>query len=168
MIEMLWNHFIISFRRVKKHTGYYLLAVTLQTIGFIGLLNNFLMYRIYGQLSLIMIISALIIFALSRVGGINSRNTMTEFSVRKLLGATSRNIYTLLVIESLHISVTAALLSLIILDLNVFDEAVSIRSYFNPPDIINLIFLVTSIFVVSILTGLIPAYRLSKIDLAQR
>lgn len=165
---MLWNHFVISFRKIRKHTGYYLVGVALQTIGFIGLLHSFLMYRLYGQTSLIMFISALIIFALSRIGNINSRTALTEFGVRKLLGATSKSIYMLLIIESLYISVASALLSLIILDLNLFGEAFFIRSYFNPPDMINFIFLLVSIIFVSILTGLIPAYRLSKIDLAQR
>ncbi|ELR70720.1 hypothetical protein C900_03493 [Fulvivirga imtechensis AK7] len=126
------------------------------------------MYRQYGQIPFIMIVSALIIFVLSRIGGVNSRTAITEFSVRKLLGATSGNIYTLLVIESFYISMTSVLLSLIILDLNIFNEVVSIRSYFSPPDIINLTFLVASIVFVSVLTGLVPAYRLSKIDLAQR
>lgn len=166
---MLLSYFIISFRKLRSHIASYLVNVVVLAMGYVCLLSSFFLFRIYGQTSATMVATALALFISSGVNSTTSRRFCNkEFSIRKLLGADFRQIYTLVVAETLVMSVAAALISLIILDLKPFGNFFIFHIDRNASDYIDLLFLGTSILIVSLLIGLFPTYKLSRGDLGSR
>lgn len=162
---MFWNHCIISLRKLRQHVLFYVVSIAVSAIGFTCLISSFAIFKAYGQVSVIMLGTALIIFAANSINSISYKYSIREVSIRKLLGADSLSIYKLILTESLILSVLALLFSLIALDLAPFGEVFSLNLKYHISTFGNLAFIFLSVLVVGLVSGIFPGYRLSKADI---
>lgn len=161
---MFRKYFIISYRKIKEHTLWYAIAVALQTVGLLGLFNAFFLYRLQDHMSYTLIISALLIFLFSQTGLYSVRSLRTEFSIRKLLGAKMKDIYLLLAIDSLMVSIASALISLIILDSSTTVHLVPYDLQAHFYDLSSILFIIGSIVFAGLVSGVLPALRFANTD----
>lgn len=161
------TYFIISFRKIKQAPVNYLLGFLLQTVGFVCLFNSFFLYRLYDYMPWIMVSSAAIIFLISQLMVHNTRTSGRDFGVRKVFGAEIDDVYKVLITDSFLITITSGLASLIFLEMSVREHLSLYLRHLHFPDLITSSFLFGSIVVVTLFTTLIPAIRLSMVDITK-